>query len=1369
MNSLRKIFRRLKTLLWTALTLVTVLAAVVVGIGKLLMPYSVHYQPELEAWLTEAFNQQVRVESFSGEWKAFGPRIRLQGVTLMPEGLQSEIAINRAALDIKPLNALIPGRPLYSFRIIGADLSLERMVDGRYVLSGLGVSNTASSQGSNPRLRDVALNGEVRLQDISLSYDDPERDIHLVLNNVNGRLKASGRRVAAEIQAKITDRDRQRVVGDLDAIIQVELDAEQHLAQARWHVKTGELMLAELVRQLPHHPLVPVAGRLNAEVWGEWQLGSPELMQGALDLRDAQLSSQTGPLIIDHLNGRFNFEFTQRKNWRMDLSDLIVGYAGEEWQSRRLSVARNLPENVGLWVSADYIELEAPLQLTQRIMATYNTQWPVSIPQRAQAGVTDLDLILDDKWHLTKVRGGLENGHFWGWEKGPDIEGINAQVDLEAGAGNISFEGSSVKLDWLKVFRRPVNVAMTSCELEVLWEGKSEWQLDLNYCKVENDDISGFGRIRMASGEGKPVVDINVAMDRGDISRFGDYWPENVMGKPTLHWLRTSLRSGLVTNGRFSMVGDMDDFPFKNHRGRLQAIAHVKDGNLKYVDDWPRVLDIDAVAEFDGPGVYAEASIGNTAGAAVDRVTARIGDFKQPLLDVTYQTKTTLPKLIEFIKYTPLLDGLELDPDQFVFTGETDISGHLQTHLGDSTEPLQVSGALSLKGNQFTELVSGVVLDDISGILNYTQEGLEAKSLPALYRDYPVSLDITSVWAAEEVFRAHLYGELPVEKVIPDELFQREPLFNRASGTANWDVNVSVASVEGSEERETWLDIYSELEGVSIDLPAPLKKPQDIAWPLLVHYPVDAENHVLTADFLNLMQMKMELSKEDSSPIRAAVELGGKAEVLPDPGLFVVNGSTSVFDLDEWIDLAIDRFEESEGDDGLSLQTANVDAGEVIIFDRQFDDVELRMLYNDGIITGNFEGQDIEGIVNYYENEEGSHSMTGEFERLIMPDALAEGLTMETDPAELPEMHFYSKEFNYLGVDLGETRIEGYPVASGFHIASVEAQSGEFIFSARGDWFRDESGERSDFDIRITSESLGSVLNAMDISSAMQGGQTLVHFDAWWEGPPAAFALERLNGEIDFNVTQGNILTADSGAGRMLGLLSLTELPRRLSMDFRDVFDDGFPFDEAKGTMQLEHGTSDTQDMILSSTVADIIIVGSADLVEQTFDYEFVVRPGVSKTLPVIGAIAGGPIGAAAGLALQALLRDALGEAAEARYTIRGTWEDPVIEQVKKQSSRKNTGQNPDLAQPADKPKDVEQEPSASETVQPVNEEKPGSEQALPDASETDQETETGVPGELIDEDKPDSAEVVENPPEAEKKPEDGETGQPTEEENPDD
>jgi len=1285
MKNLRKIFRRVRTLLWTALTLLTVLAAVVVGIGKLLMPYSVHYQPELEAWLSKAFNQPVRVESFSGEWKAFGPRISLRGVTLMPEGLQSEIAINRAALDIKPLNVLIPGRPLYSFRIIGADLTLERSPDGRYVLSGLGFSGTGSGRDRNPGLRDLVLNGEVRLQDISLGFDDPERGIHLVLSNVNGRLTADGRDISAEIKASITDRDRIRVVGDLDATAQVRLDSEQHLAKARWHVKTGELILAELVRQLPHHPLVPVSGIVNAEVWGEWQLDSPQEMQGVIDLRDARLSSQSGPLIVDHLNSRFNFQFTTRKNWRLDFSDLAVQYAGQEWKSKHFSLARNLEQDLGLWVSADYLELEYPLLLTQRIIANYNTPWPAAIPKRAQGGVTDLDLVLDSRWHVKMAAGQLTNGRFWGWDKGPDIEGINAQVELEMGAGNVSFGGQSVKLDWLSVFRRPLIAAFTDCRAEVLWKNKSDWQFDLNYCQVENADISATGRVRMAWGEGKPSVDINVALARGDISRFGDYWPENVMSEKTLHWLRTSLLSGQVSNGRYSIVGDLDDFPFLDHSGRVQAIAPFSNASIRYADDWPYAKQVNGTAFFEARGMNVEGKIGNTAGAVVEKVTASIGDFKEPVLDVTYRAATSLPGLVKFIRYTPLLDGLELDPEQFVFTGESEIDGHIHSRLGVSGEPMQVTGSLLLKGNQFTDLVSGVKIDGITGQLDYTREGLKAMALPGQYKGFPVNLDIISTWAAKEVFRTHLYGDLPVETVIPDALFESEPLFHRATGTSRWDVSLSVASVDDAEEREIWLDIYSGLEGVSIDLPAPMAKTGDLIWPLLVHYPIRAPQNILIAEIPGSLQLKMELSKDDSSPLRAAVELGGKAGDLPGAGLFVVNGSSPTFDLEGWVDLAIDRFSETKGDGGLTLQSAQVDAEQIEVFDRRFDKVGLRMTYDDGIINGTFDGRDINGNVRYYKNEEGSHSMSGEFERLIMPDPDTQGMTVETSRADLPEMHFYCKEFSYLGLDLGETRIEGYPVSNGFHIESVEAQSSSFIFTARGDWTRDEKGDRSDFNIRISSESLGALLEAMDISSAMRGGQTLVHFDAWWDGPPAAFALERLNGEMDISIIQGNILTADSGAGRMLGLLSLTELPRRLAMDFRDVFDEGFSFDEAKGTMEFKNGISSTDDLLLSSTAAEISIDGSTDLVAKTFDYEFIVRPGVSKTLPVIGAIAGGPIGAAAGLALQAILRDALGEAAEARYTIRGPWEDPQIEPVarqprndnaEKQSETGNTGLN---------------------------------------------------------------------------------------------
>jgi uncharacterized protein YhdP len=148
---------------------------------------------------------------------------------------------------------------------------------------------------------------------------------------------------------------------------------------------------------------------------------------------------------------------------------------------------------------------------------------------------------------------------------------------------------------------------------------------------------------------------------------------------------------------------------------------------------------------------------------------------------------------------------------------------------------------------------------------------------------------------------------------------------------------------------------------------------------------------------------------------------------------------------------------------------------------------------------------------------------------------------------------------------------------------------------------------------------------------------------------------------MSFSVVDGKILNANPGAGRLLGLISVTALPRRLALDFRDVFASGFSFDQASGTLRLESGTAYTNDFEMESTAATLAIEGSSDLVRQEFDYRLSVRPGVSQALPVIGAIAGGPTGAAAGLALQGLLRNALGEAAEARYSITGGWAEPEV------------------------------------------------------------------------------------------------------------
>src|SRR6185312_3007659 len=65
-----------------------------------------------------------------------------------------------------------------------------------------------------------------------------------------------------------------------------------------------------------------------------------------------------------------------------------------------------------------------------------------------------------------------------------------------------------------------------------------------------------------------------------------------------------------------------------------------------------------------------------------------------------------------------------------------------------------------------------------------------------------------------------------------------------------------------------------------------------------------------------------------------------------------------------------------------------------------------------------------------------------------------------------------------------------------------------------------------------------------------------------------------------------------------------------------------------------------------------------------THDYDQIVdaNPHTGGALAVVGAVVGGPIGAAAGLAISR----GLNQAAHARYSITGSWDHPVITTISK-------------------------------------------------------------------------------------------------------
>src|SRR6185312_12273406 len=82
-----------------------------------------------------------------------------------------------------------------------------------------------------------------------------------------------------------------------------------------------------------------------------------------------------------------------------------------------------------------------------------------------------------------------------------------------------------------------------------------------------------------------------------------------------------------------------------------------------------------------------------------------------------------------------------------------------------------------------------------------------------------------------------------------------------------------------------------------------------------------------------------------------------------------------------------------------------------------------------------------------------------------------------------------------------------------------------------------------------------------------------------------------------------------------------------------------------------------------------------------THDYDQIVdaNPHTGGALAVVGAVVGGPIGAAAGLAISR----GLNQAAHARYSITGDWEHPVITTLSKTVPKAALAQASSSAAPA--------------------------------------------------------------------------------------
>jgi uncharacterized protein YhdP len=201
--------------------------------------------------------------------------------------------------------------------------------------------------------------------------------------------------------------------------------------------------------------------------------------------------------------------------------------------------------------------------------------------------------------------------------------------------------------------------------------------------------------------------------------------------------------------------------------------------------------------------------------------------------------------------------------------------------------------------------------------------------------------------------------------------------------------------------------------------------------------------------------------------------------------------------------------------------------------------------------------------------------------------------------------------------------------------------------------------------IKLNSEKLDKTMERFGYYESVSGGHGTFEARVNWMDTPMRFSLAGLSGTAQMNLRKGQLLDINPGAGRLFGLLSLQALPRRLTLDFSDLFKKGFSFDKITGDFEIENGNAYTNNMEMDSSFATINIYGRTGLAARDYDQFVSVNAKVTASLPLAGALLGGPVVGAAVLALdKLLLAPGLEDATTREYTITGSWDDPKVEEV---------------------------------------------------------------------------------------------------------
>jgi len=341
---------------------------------------------------------------------------------------------------------------------------------------------------------------------------------------------------------------------------------------------------------------------------------------------------------------------------------------------------------------------------------------------------------------------------------------------------------------------------------------------------------------------------------------------------------------------------------------------------------------------------------------------------------------------------------------------------------------------------------------------------------------------------------------------------------------------------------------------------------------------------------------------------------------------------------------------------------ASLKTRELILFGNTLNDLELKATTTrDSGWRAEIKSRDLNGELAWL--NQGAGRLSARLKQLaINPAAGSKPLSVDGDKSplhELPGLDIEVDQFFMRGKAYGKLKLIA-DNRDGTWEAKLDIDNEDGKLTGEGKWRPSTAQADTQLKFTLQVKSIEKLLARLGYPDALRRGNATLEGVLSWNDAPFAIDYPSLDGTLKVEAAKGQFNKLEPGVGRLLGILSLQSLPRRITLDFRDIFSQGMAFDSIKGQLSLSHGVIDTQHFEISGPSANIMMSGSVNLTQETQNLKVRVKPTVGESLAVGAMLAHPAAGAIAWLA-DKILKNPIDQIFSFEYAVTGSWDDPKV------------------------------------------------------------------------------------------------------------